>query len=267
MMVGIGWQLVFPPEIATTTLRPVLVLWCPSLKKVFIIKLTVPWEDSVDEASLTLCGASCWSTTLWLEHWSLPCAGGVQRLHGNIYLQIAQRPGNQKPKPAPSKLPLKQQREAASSFRWRGKATAGPRSSRPERHRGGCFWDARIHCWALQRRFKPNVKEGGCPLENSSVSTFHCQLTSFLHSPAASKCLYKGYWHLILCFWNKSFREQSNDGLEAFRVCCRLITSFIFSVFSCRSSFLQVCYGRTVCMFLSVTSFVFLSRYRPPPLQ
>ena len=46
----IGRQLVFPPEIATTTLRPDLVLWSPSLKKVYIIELTVPWEDAVDEA-------------------------------------------------------------------------------------------------------------------------------------------------------------------------------------------------------------------------
>lgn len=50
MLADIGRQLVFPPEIATTTLRPDLVLWSPSLKKVFIIELTVPWEDAVDEA-------------------------------------------------------------------------------------------------------------------------------------------------------------------------------------------------------------------------
>ena len=40
----------FPAEIATTILRPDLVLWSPSLKKVLIIELTVPWEDPVDEA-------------------------------------------------------------------------------------------------------------------------------------------------------------------------------------------------------------------------
>ena len=50
MLADIGRQLVFPPEIATTTLRPDLVLWSPSLKKVYIIELTVPWEDRVDEA-------------------------------------------------------------------------------------------------------------------------------------------------------------------------------------------------------------------------
>ncbi|XP_061116493.1 NACHT, LRR and PYD domains-containing protein 3-like, partial [Conger conger] len=50
MLVDVGRQLVFPPEIATTTLRPDMVLWSPSRRKVFIIELTVPWEDSVDEA-------------------------------------------------------------------------------------------------------------------------------------------------------------------------------------------------------------------------
>ncbi|XP_059360386.1 taste receptor type 1 member 3-like [Carassius carassius] len=50
MLADIGRQLVFPPEIATTTLRPDMVLWSLSLKKVFIIELTVPWKDSVDEA-------------------------------------------------------------------------------------------------------------------------------------------------------------------------------------------------------------------------
>lgn len=50
MLADIGRQLVFPREIATTTLRPDLVLWSPSLKKVYIIELTVPWEDAVDEA-------------------------------------------------------------------------------------------------------------------------------------------------------------------------------------------------------------------------
>jgi hypothetical protein len=50
MLAEIGRQLVFPPEIVTTTLRPDMVLWSSSLKKVFIIELTVPWEDSVGEA-------------------------------------------------------------------------------------------------------------------------------------------------------------------------------------------------------------------------
>lgn len=50
LLVDIGRQLVFPPEITTTTLRPDIVLWSPSIKKDHIIKLTVPWDNSVDEA-------------------------------------------------------------------------------------------------------------------------------------------------------------------------------------------------------------------------
>ena len=43
-------RLYFPPEIATTNLRPDLVLWSSSTKKVYIVDLTVPWEDAVEEA-------------------------------------------------------------------------------------------------------------------------------------------------------------------------------------------------------------------------
>lgn len=50
LLVDIGQQLMFPPEISATTLRPDMVLWSPSLKKGYIINLTVPWEDSVAEA-------------------------------------------------------------------------------------------------------------------------------------------------------------------------------------------------------------------------
>ncbi len=48
ILVDIGQQLVFPPEIAATTLRPDLVLWSPSIKSVHIIELTVPWESSTE---------------------------------------------------------------------------------------------------------------------------------------------------------------------------------------------------------------------------
>ncbi|KAL7842096.1 hypothetical protein SRHO_G00237850 [Serrasalmus rhombeus] len=50
MLVDIGQQLIFPPEIAATNVRPDLVLWSPSLKSVYITELTVPWENSTEEA-------------------------------------------------------------------------------------------------------------------------------------------------------------------------------------------------------------------------
>lgn len=50
LLVDIGHQLIFPPEIASTTLRPDMVLWSPLMKSVYIIELTVPWENAVEEA-------------------------------------------------------------------------------------------------------------------------------------------------------------------------------------------------------------------------
>ncbi|KAK9524409.1 hypothetical protein VZT92_016805 [Zoarces viviparus] len=50
MLVDIGQQLIFPPEIAATNFRPDLVLWSPSLNSVYIIELTVPWENAFEEA-------------------------------------------------------------------------------------------------------------------------------------------------------------------------------------------------------------------------
>lgn len=43
-------KLCFPSEIAATSMRPDLVLWSVSLKLVYIIELTVPWEGAVEEA-------------------------------------------------------------------------------------------------------------------------------------------------------------------------------------------------------------------------
>lgn len=88
MLTDIGRQLVFPPEIATTTLRPDMVLWSCLLKKVFIIELTVPWEDSVDEAykrkHLRYAELAAEAHASWLEHRSPTSGGGLQRFCGNI---------------------------------------------------------------------------------------------------------------------------------------------------------------------------------------
>ncbi len=43
-------KLVFPPEIVATTLRPDMVLWSPTTKLAYVVELTVPWEDGVEEA-------------------------------------------------------------------------------------------------------------------------------------------------------------------------------------------------------------------------
>lgn len=50
MRVDLGGKLVVPQEIVSTNLRPDLVLWSTSQQRVYFIELTVPWEDSVEEA-------------------------------------------------------------------------------------------------------------------------------------------------------------------------------------------------------------------------
>ncbi|MGH0168675.1 UNVERIFIED_CONTAM: hypothetical protein FKN15_054981 [Acipenser sinensis] len=49
MLADVGQQLIFPPEIATTNLRPDIVLWSGLANPVHLVELTVPWEDAVDE--------------------------------------------------------------------------------------------------------------------------------------------------------------------------------------------------------------------------
>ena len=50
MLADLDTKLCFPAEITSTNLRPDLVLWSASLKLVYIIELTVPWEGAVEEA-------------------------------------------------------------------------------------------------------------------------------------------------------------------------------------------------------------------------
>ena len=41
---------IFPTEIALTTKRPDIVIWSVKAKKVFVIELTVPYEENFDWA-------------------------------------------------------------------------------------------------------------------------------------------------------------------------------------------------------------------------
>ncbi len=50
MRVDLSQRLTFPPEITATNMRPDLVLWSKSCRQVFIVELTVPWEEAIDEA-------------------------------------------------------------------------------------------------------------------------------------------------------------------------------------------------------------------------
>ncbi len=49
MIADMDQRLVVPPEIATTNLRPDLILWSNSQCMVHFVELTVPWEDAVQE--------------------------------------------------------------------------------------------------------------------------------------------------------------------------------------------------------------------------
>lgn len=50
MLADLDQRLCFPAKIASTNLRPDLVLWSASLQFIYIIEVTVPWEDGVKEA-------------------------------------------------------------------------------------------------------------------------------------------------------------------------------------------------------------------------
>ena len=49
MRIDLGKRLRFP-DVVTTTLRPDIVVWSESHKKLFMVELTVPWEEAMDAA-------------------------------------------------------------------------------------------------------------------------------------------------------------------------------------------------------------------------
>ena len=50
MSVDVDKKLIFPQCIATTTLRPDIVLWSQSSRQVAMVELTVPWVERTEEA-------------------------------------------------------------------------------------------------------------------------------------------------------------------------------------------------------------------------
>ncbi|XP_069103824.1 uncharacterized protein [Argopecten irradians] len=51
MRADIHQKIGFPAEVASTPLRPNVVLWSRSSKQVVLVELTVPWEDRMEEAN------------------------------------------------------------------------------------------------------------------------------------------------------------------------------------------------------------------------
>jgi len=50
MRAYLGEQLQFPTDIAITTLRPDIVLWSMAERRVLLVKMIVPCEQSIEEA-------------------------------------------------------------------------------------------------------------------------------------------------------------------------------------------------------------------------
>ena len=46
--VNIGERLNIPEQIATTTLRPDLILWSTEIRQLLLIELTIQWEENID---------------------------------------------------------------------------------------------------------------------------------------------------------------------------------------------------------------------------
>ena len=80
LLVDLKGQLKFPPDVATTTLRPDVLLLSRATKRVVLIELTVPWEERIEEAQerkktkyqplLDECRQRGWKT------WNLPVKVG-----------------------------------------------------------------------------------------------------------------------------------------------------------------------------------------------
>lgn len=54
LLVDLNQKFSFPPKVVVTNLKPDPVLWSSTLHTLYIIEITVPWEDAVEEAYLTL---------------------------------------------------------------------------------------------------------------------------------------------------------------------------------------------------------------------
>ena len=75
LMADLQTQLVFPPEITVTRLRPDIVMWSRSTRNLIIIELTVPWEERMEEVNerkrekyqdlVDECKEKGWKTWCW----------------------------------------------------------------------------------------------------------------------------------------------------------------------------------------------------------
>lgn len=143
----------FPPEIAVTTLSPDLVPWSTSLQEVYLIELTIPQEDSVDE-----CQKQGW---LLKQNFAV----GAQKVH---LLEVGWRGFV-----TTSTTKLLKGQNLRQFMKAASEATAMSSGWRPllgteDAGGGSGLFDARICCWTLERH---------CELINEtsrSVPTLSC---------------------------------------------------------------------------------------------
>ena len=96
LLADLGKKLCFPGEIAATDLRPDIVLWSASLKLVYIVELTVPWEGAVEErteeAEVRWTCSRCATTRLECD--ATPSGSRLQRVGSHLNIQATQRDGS-----------------------------------------------------------------------------------------------------------------------------------------------------------------------------
>ena len=104
MRVDLSQRLTFPPKIAVTNLRPDLVLWSESSQRVFIVELTVPWEDTIEEAferkRLRYANLAAEAEGRGWKREGVASWGGLQRLCGQVVNKVPEECGHQRAGPA-----------------------------------------------------------------------------------------------------------------------------------------------------------------------
>ena len=134
MRVDLNKRLVFP-DVVHTNLRPDIVLWSVKGKKIILIELTVPWEESCGEAHerkmakyqelLEQCRAKNWSA------WLFPVEVGARGFPAQSAWSLLQRLGMKGRTKRTAVRRLGEAAERASCWLWsrRDEQTWGPANS------------------------------------------------------------------------------------------------------------------------------------------
>ncbi|XP_069107365.1 uncharacterized protein [Argopecten irradians] len=123
MRADIQQRMGFPAEVASTPLRPDVVLWSRSSKQVVLVELTVPWEDRMEEANerkqqkyqqlVEECQHRGWKT------WCLPIEVGCRGFPGQSLWRALRLLGVTGADRRNLIAAVSRQAEVASSWIWR----------------------------------------------------------------------------------------------------------------------------------------------------